>query len=273
MRHVRDREVLAGAAAPVFPAICLGVLAMVASGVSPVIWGQQIAAWVIFSLLVLLLRRAAGRLSAWIWCALLLGVLAASLAGQSVGGAKRWVDLVVFHANAAQLVLPAMLVALSRVSCPYPMIMGAAVVLSRQPDFSQLMAFAAAASVILYRRAGEKMWKAGSVLVVVVCMVRCLMIPVEIEPVSYCEGILSMLAGRSSLLWLAGWVALALIPANWMHRYMGRKETFALGLAVYYAATMLFVLSGKYPVPFMGFGLSPIAGYAFACALCDADER
>ena len=31
---------------------------------------------------------------------------------------------------------------------------------------------------------------------------------------------------------------------------------------------LLFVLTGAYPVPFMGFGLSPIAGYYLAHACC-----
>ena len=273
MRRVGKGRWLAEVALPVFPAVFLGVLAMAWADVSPLLWGQQAAAWALLSLLALPLRRAVGRIPALVSGALLLIILAASLFGQAVGGARRWVDLVVFHANAAQLIIPALLVLLGKMTCPYPALMGAAVVLGLQPDLSQLAAFCAAACVILWQRREDKCRTLGCAVILCACMLRCLTVPVVIEPVAYCEGILTMLAGRSIMLWAAGWIALALVPAWWMQRFIRQDEPRALILALYYAAGLLFVVSGKYPVAFMGFGLSPIAGYMLACAFCDADSK
>lgn len=272
----RTERALDGAAAYallILPAVLLGVLAMAMGGVSPVLWGQQVTAWVAFALLAQLLRRIAGRIPAAAWSALFLLLLVASLFGESVEGARRWVNLGVFHANAAMLVIPALLVVLGRMKYPCPVALLAAVVLCIQPDLSQLTAFSAAALVILWRQ--EKKWLWGSLIILGVLVIRCLRVPVTIEPVSYCEGILAMLAETSWMLQAAGYAALAAIPAFGAYRFCKRGEIQMLSAAVYYAACMLFAFSGGYPVPFMGFGLSPIAGYwlAYICGAVGVQQK
>lgn len=61
-----------------------------------------------------------------------------------------------------------------------------------------------------------------------------------------------------------GVAALALIPGHFLYQFMKNRSTTMLGLTIYYAVTILFSLTGEYPVPFMGYGLSPIAGYWLA---------
>lgn len=250
----------------ILPAVALGVLAMIRGGVSPALWGQQAVAWMLLALLAEPMRRAARRIPDWIWCIALVLFLALSLFGREVEGARRWVNLGVFQANAAQLTLPALLVVLCRASCPYPLLIAAAAVISFQPDSAALAAFAAAAVPILWQQK-RKMWGVGSAMALAALAIRCFGVPVSIEPVPYCEGILDMLAGMSPLLRLAGWMALAAVPAYFAYRFVKCRKRHMLSLALYYAVSMLLVLSGEQPVMFMGFGLSPIAGYylAYAC--------
>ena len=54
-------------------------------------------------------------------------------------------------------------------------------------------------------------------------------------------------------------------------RYM-KLFCVALLSSVLLAALLMFVLSGEYPVPFMGFGLSPIAGY-YLVKICSGIEE
>ena len=76
------------AALVILPAILLGVLAMIAGKEPPVLWGQQLAAWLILAFLAWLLRRFAVRIPAYVWDVLLLLLLAASLLGQEIGRAS-----------------------------------------------------------------------------------------------------------------------------------------------------------------------------------------
>ena len=99
------------------------------------------------------------------------------------------------------------------------------------------------------------------------------LIPVTIEPVSYCEGILTMLGEMSLLLQAAGWISLAVVPLFWSIRFLRKGSLQSLSIAIYYALSLFFVFLGEYPVPFMGFGLSPIAGYYLACMVSSTAEE
>ena len=272
MNRINGQPACRYAALLILPAVMLGVLAMMGEGVSPALWGKQIAAWGVFALLLRPMKRAAEKIPAAVWSVLFLLFLAASLFGQSVGGARRWVNLIVFHANAAELILPALLAVLYRVACPYPVLIGAAFVLSFQPDISQLAAFGVAALVMLRKDKGNKIWRISTAALLGVLVIRCLSVPVVLEPVSYCEGILALLGDRSPLLWGAGWLALAAVPAYFARQFFLQGETAMLSLSAYYTVCFLFSVSGAYPVLLMGFGLSPIVGYYLAHVFCGADQ-
>lgn len=251
----------------ILPAVCLGVLAMLCAGVSPMLWGQQAAAWMIFALLAWPLRCAIKRVSASMMSVTLLILLAVSLLGEEVDGARRWLDLGIFNVNTAMLILPSLLVTLYSTKCPYPFLLGTAVVLCVQPDLSQLMAFSVAVLPLLWHRRNERLWMAACLVALAALAIRCLLVPVSVEPVEYSEGILAMLGELSPFLLFTGVIALAAIPVVFVYHFFRLGGLHLLSLAAYYALTLLFVLSGKYPVPFMGFGLSPIAGYFLALAL------
>ena len=248
----------------ILPAVALGVLAMVSGGVSSLLWGQQLAAWLLLSLLIMPLRRPAGRIPDIAWQVILCAVPALSLLGTDAGGAKRWLDLGVFNINATMLTLPALLVVLHRAKQPHIALLAAAFVLCLQPDLSQLTALILAALPVLWLHRKKLPLTIISIIVLCALEIRCVGIRVTPEPIAYCEGILDMLGGISPLLAAAGCAALAAVPVCLLYRAVRHRQSSFVSLAVYYAASMLFVLSGEYPVPFMGFGLSPIAGYCLA---------
>lgn len=252
------------------PAVFLGALAMALSGVSFVLWGQQLAALAVFFLLslsALPLRRRGGRLPAAALCALLLLLLAASLLSEGAGGARRWISLRVLSVNAALLVLPALLILLPRLKTPYPALLAAALILALQPDAAQLFAFALAALAPQLSRRDSRRIALLCAPVLLALLGLCAARPVSLDPVPYCEGILSLLGARSPLLFAAGVLALAAVPLFFARRFARHRQAQSLSLPLYYAAAILPALFGAVPVPLMGFGLSPIAGYFLAAAL------
>lgn len=252
-------------AAVILPSVALGVLAMIAGGTSSMLWGQQIAAFAVFALLAAVIGRSPRRVPAAVCAAVLVLILGATLFGEQAGGARRWLDLMVFSVNAAMLVLPTLLVLLGGMACPYPALLCAAGILALQPDASQMTAFAAAALPLLWMRRKKLLWNAVTLLALAICLIRAFAVPVVMEPVAYCEGVLAMLGEISPVLMAAGVLSLALIPAFWMVGFRRKRNIQMLSLAIYYAVITFFAMSGAYPMPLMGFGLSPIAGYWLAC--------
>ena len=266
MKRDGEAQVFIGALM-ILPAVALGTVAMICGGVSPVLWGQQVAAWAVLALLTWLLHRTSVRVSAEVLSVFLLIFLAVTLLGQEAGGARRWVDLIVFHVNAAHLVLPALIVISHSLKKPCIALLGAAFILSFQPDLSQLTALSAAAIPVLWRQGKKQTWL--SLLILGVLWIRCMNIPITLEPEPCSEGILAMLADVSHLLRVMGWAAIMIVPVCGLFQFCKTGKAQALSIALYYAVSLLFALTGEYPVLFMGFGLSPIAGYylAYVCRL------
>lgn len=244
----------------ILPAVILGMVVMIVGGVSPVLWGQQLAAFAVFALLCLL-RRAAQRVPSIVWILVLLAGLVSTLFFSAVGGAKRWLDLGPLNINAAMLVIPALLLLIGNMKRPHLFVILVAAVLCLQPDLSQLAAFSLGILPILWKQRKNVCWAIVSLVLLVLFAIRCINTSVELESVAYCEGILRMVGEISPLLMMVGGVALALIPGYFIYRVFRTRSTVMLGLAIYYAVAILFSITGEYPVPFMGFGISPIAGY------------
>ena len=85
--------------------------------------------------------------------------------------------------------------------------------------------------------------------------------PDPLVPVSYTEGILTLLRDQSILLYMAGTLSLLLVPAGMMMRGIRERRKTWTGVGLYYALMILSAFFGSFPVPFMGCGASPILGY------------
>lgn len=247
----------------IFPAVMLGVFAMAAEGASSMLWGQHIAAFIVFALLGLL-RKNNRRIPPLLGTALCLLALSATLFFPAVGGTRRWLDLGIFNVNAGMLVIPALIVLVNGIKYAYPVAMLTAAVLCLQPDFSQLAAFSLGMLPVLWQRRRHVVWSVATAILLIVALIRCAGIPTALEPAAYSEGILALLDNFSPLMQGIGWLALAVIPGYFVCWSICHKSVAVMCLAIYYTVGIAFSLTGQYPVPFMGFGLSPIAGYWLA---------
>ena len=77
----------------------------------------------------------------------------------------------------------------------------------------------------------------------------------------YVEGVLALLGHVSSVLYLVGLLSLCLIPILLFALSSHRMRALSVCIALYYGVITTASFFGSYPVPFMGYGLSPIIGY------------
>ncbi|HEX5872847.1 MAG TPA: hypothetical protein VFY65_20590, partial [Longimicrobium sp.] len=156
--------------APV-PALMVGVLTMRRSDVPVMLWGQNLAAWLVGTLLCIGLWRSRGsaRRSRWLDVAavLTLAALAATLLVPGVDGVHRWLPLGPVRLHAAAVLLPLLLVALRGLAqargwwISAGVAAGVAVILLLQPDAAQATAFAAGCLILLLPLAGRDPLRLG----------------------------------------------------------------------------------------------------------------
>ena len=276
-RSSRVRGLLASLAA--VPALCVGAFVMSRSGVEYGLWLENVVVGAILTVVCVSLAvvpRSRGRTNSAVWAGVTvvaLVVLAATLTQAGVDGVRRWLPIGPLRLHVASVALPVLVVAIarqvssgaerSRLLLARIVAIATVATLLMQPDASQASAFALAVAVLflLGRRSSSADWLV--VTIVVACAVATWFRSDSLAPVPHVEGVVS-LAGDIGLAWLvACLVALVLLPLSLLVTAVSLKGEgiVHLAIALYLVAVCAAPFLGVYPVPVIGYGLSPILGY------------
>ena len=267
--HPSDRSLLY-LLAPV-PSLALGLFIMQASDVPATIWGQNIAAWTAGTFLCLGIRRT--RISALrfpyidIFMVLTVAALAATLLAPGLQGVHRWVKLGPIRLHAAAILLPLLIFALEAIRrtrgwwISSVLAGGVTVILFLQPDAAQATAFGLASAVLLLPRAGPGALRRIWILALLVLAGLAWLRRDPLGRVPYVEDIVVMAAALGAGWAVAAVLSLLLLPAPFVLAERGVSLDVGRALGTYVTITLLAPLAGNFPVPVLGYGVSPILGY------------
>jgi hypothetical protein len=197
---------------------------------------------------------------------MLLAVLALPLlVGPQINGVARWLDLGPLAIHSAPLCLPALVVLMAgEARARAPVLAVAAALLALQPDAAGLIALGLATGVLAALRRGLALAALAAA-----CFVLCALTfgAGALEPQPFVEYVLADMAARS---WLgAGALGLALAGgAALMATVPGPDRTPLAALAALLGGFTLAALLGPFPTPVIGYGASPILGFALALWVC-----
>ena len=262
------------------PALVTGVFIMRRSGVSPGIVGQQLAAGLILTIacLVVCLRRPSLNVtppaSIIIAAAAAVVLLVLTLLNRGMDGVHRWVSVGPVQLHAGFVALPVLIIVAgvlgqsrssrARWIADAGLVIAAAT-LAFQPDASQAIAFAAAVLIVVLQRSAASWIDWIAVAACVGSSLLAVSRPDPLEPVPHVEGIVH-LAASSGLTWLvASIVALMLLPIPFVLNWVKHRDHHeGMGLTAYFVTVCIAALVAPFPVPVLGFGLSPVLGYFVA---------
>lgn len=245
------------------PALLVGAVVMRGGDVPAMIWLLNLGGGLVgFVLAGIAVARAPwvapepGVVNAALIGGLIL--LGATLFAPGIEGVHRWLPAGPIRIHGAALLLPALLVLLVEARWR-PAIAAAStalVILLSQPDAAQAGAFCAAwITIVVYR--GER--GSTAVIGVAVSMAAATLLRGNpLDPVPHVEGIVGMAAGQGRTLGGVAVLSVAVVPSA-LVGLLPRPVGLALG--VYVAGTLLAASLGPYPVPLLGYGISPILGY------------
>jgi hypothetical protein len=261
-----------------FPALIVGAIIMRQHHLPASRWGLNLIGGLlsaaICALFLVRSRTAMSKSTAIVSGYLAAGALAATFAMPGSMGVHRWIQVGPLNVHAGAICLPVLIVALGALDvfggklrwAPLILAMAVAILLLLQPDAAQATGFAAAAVALMIankQRAGAA-WAAALLIAGLAALTWTRLDP--LAPVPYVEGILG-LAHQSGPAWLVGSIAaLALLPLPFFFSPSSSHSAVARALGVYLCLCILAPLVGNFPVPLVGFGLSPIVGYFIALA-------
>jgi hypothetical protein len=261
-----------------FPALIVGALVMRQHGVPSSRWGLNLIGGVLSAAICAVFlarsRTEMSKTAAGISACLAAGALAATFAMTGSMGVHRWIQVGPLTVYAGAVCLPVLIVALGVFDAfggklrwaPLFLAISVALLLLLQPDAAQATAFAGAAFTLLI--ANDQRPRAAWAAAVVIALLAAWTWtrPDPLPPVPYVEGIIG-LARQSGPAWLvASLAALAVLPLPFFVSPLSCQSPVARALGVYLCIAILASLFGHFPVPLVGFGLSPIVGYFVALA-------
>jgi hypothetical protein len=106
------------------------------------------------------------------------------------------------------------------------------------------------------------MMKFFSLILTVAFLIMSWLFLDDLAPVPYVEDIIFLVADLGSVWFVLGILSLLLVLSPFF--YYGRKNIISLTLGVYFLMAMIVTLFGNFPLPIMGYGISPIIGYFIA---------
>lgn len=253
------------------PSIAIGALAMYQNHVPFAIWGQNIGCLVLMSVISLLMitrkfNNTGNRYNQLLLPAAIIALIL-TFANQGLEGVHRWISIGAVKLNVAMIVLPMILLELYQVLkirgltytgvCAFIILL----VLFFQPDASQLTGFAIPVMIMLSLNTGSKKIRllitGVSVLFIALSWIRLDHLP----PVNYVEKILMMVADMGGIWFVLGIISLAILPAPFILLPPKNAVSVSRYIGCYYIVILLSTLFGNFPVPLMGYGISPIVGY------------
>jgi cell division protein FtsW (lipid II flippase) len=262
------------------PALIIGVLTMRQLGVRSSVWSLNLAAAGVGLLVfaVMTYARSKASRSAWYWAALgSITAILATFTSPNLDGVHRWVLFSGFRLHASSVVAPVLILCVAT-ALSNRLAIGIAVVtallLALQPDAAQASSFAAACGVVLVRdnRFGRREMSVG-VVALLACAAVAFVRADPLTPVRHVEGIFGAVSANGRVCTVLATVALLLLPTPFFAAWLRDRQTLTLALCVYVVLIVIAPTWGTFPVPIMGYGVSPILGYCLALALCVRSTR
>jgi cell division protein FtsW (lipid II flippase) len=252
------------------PAILIGTFAMVSNGVASSIWLQNILIWLLGTVLgsIYLIRNKEKRLTKGnlLQTVIILALLVFPFLFNGSNGVHRWLTFGPINVYLASIILPLLIIQLWKLALNNIYTIGfyfiTLIILLFHPDAGQLTAFACASTIMLWKKISNGMMKFLSLILTVAFVIMSWFFLDDLAPVPYVEDIIFLVADLGIVWFVLGILSLLLLLSPFF--YYGKKNIISLTLGVYFLMAMIVTLFGNFPLPIMGYGISPITGYFFA---------
>ena len=203
--------------------------------------------------------------------------LCSSFCFDGIDGVHRWVNIGPLAFNSAFISLPILLICFYKLSkngnlnfcCIFILI--TAVILFLQPDASMLSAFSISLIPFYYTN-NKTFWKYSWTILLVLSCISWINLD-ELEPVPYVEDII-VLAKNHSLIYLLSCIfsfIVMLMPFFIKNSSMQCRE-ISISLGLFFFVLIMSTLFGNFPVPLIGYGVSPIVGYLLSVSYVEKNR-
>lgn len=255
-----------------FPAITIGALAMHFYGVKAATYGQNIICFLLagsISYLIIGRKAVENKHNFYTVVVILIEVMLLLLTffDPGIQGVHRWVAIGPIRFYVSSMILPGIIIGLWELLRKknwwpaYFFTFLITLLLTLQPDASQLTAFTFSMIILLIIRSGKEILKSCCAVALILFIAYSWINIDNLPPVAYVENIIQ-LVGSMGLIWSAlGISSLLLLPLPFILFPPRNSKAVSICLGIYFSFVLASTQFGNFPIPLMGYGISPIIGY------------
>lgn len=187
-----------------------------------------------------------------------------------IEGVHRWVSLGPIRLYVSSIILPIFIIKLGTwysIKNEWLAILITilvAIMLFLQPDASQLTAFVVPMIIIIISKVKSSVLRYVLPIFLITLAVFSWIFLDSLAPVPYVEEILQMVSDMGILWSVLGLVSLAILPLTFILLAPRSDKLLSRCVGLYFIIVIISTWFGNFPVPLMGFGVSPIIGYFVA---------
>jgi hypothetical protein len=202
---------------------------------------------------------------------LFVGLIACTFLDSGFENVHRWITIGGFRLYISSIVLPSMIIGLGMLlrkdATVFPAIVVSVMlfILVLQPDASQLSAFAASTAFLICTQLKKHFLKYCMILVSAGFIIYSWIYIDALEAVPHVEDIFLLARNMGTLWLLLGIISFVLLLVSFLG--FSKICTLARAVSLYYLIVLVTTIWGNFPVPLMGFGISPVIGYLLAIFL------
>lgn len=189
-----------------------------------------------------------------------------------IEGVNRWISIGPIRLYVASIVLPIFIIELWRSLkttnwwITAVITIGVSLLLALQPDASQTTAFIIPMMIILLSNSKGNCYRYGVLGVLSLIIIITWIFLDNLPPVAYVEGIVRMVSEMGIAWLILGIASLVILPLPFILFPPQNFKLLSKSIGIYFVAVLISTIFGNFPVPLMGYGISPLIGYFNAIA-------
>ena len=252
-----------------FPAILIGVVAMYVNNIPTYIYAQNIVCFIFLGLLYFFVQKIKFKIPK---SNPLLGIVISVLAliltfiNAGVEGVHRWISVGPLQLYVSVIVMPIILINLwnllqkDKIFFACVSIICVSILLTLQPDASIMMAFCLSIIVLLWKKVNRFIYFIMIGFLLGLTAITWIFLD-GLEPVLYVEGIFTLIANMGMVSLIFGILSIVLMILPFFMISTKKNKGLSICFGFYFIAIFASNLFGNFPVPLLGYGISPIVGY------------
>lgn len=255
------------------PSVIVGVLAMITNSVPNTLYLQNIISVIVLWIGSCFVIRTKGTNRgnfSFIITVIIVLLFILTFIDSGISGVHRWISIGPIKLYITSILIPLLVILLweqfNKANNLFAILVTClvSIILLLQPDASQMTSFGIVMIILFYKKINKKVVLGILISILILMIIFSWIFLDSLPSVTYVEEIIRLVIEMGFMWTIFGIVSLIILIFPFILFPRNGYKLLSRCIGLYYILVLTTTYFGNFPVPMMGFGISPIIGYFFA---------